>query len=160
MCVSVGGGRRRGGDGQILLCVGVGQSIQRARRQKNPKKRELIALFSMTSTTIALLQSTASLLIITTATTIMTTPSNGHNNGVPPPSAIDETVEAAIAAAESYHGCGTTYLHVENPMRTVSAAAAAEVSNNHDENPTGAVVPTISLATTFKQRTPGEPMAR
>lgn len=114
----------------------------------------------MTSTTIALSQSTASLLIITTATTIMTTPSNGHNNGVPPPSAIDETVEAAIAAAESYHGCGTTYLHVENPMRTVSAAAAAEVSNNHDENPTGAVVPTISLATTFKQRTPGEPMAR
>ena len=43
---------------------------------------------------------------------------------------------------------------------TVSAAAAAEVSNNHDGNPTGAVVPTISLATTFRQRTPGEPMAR
>lgn len=92
----------------------------------------------------------------------MTTPSNGHSNGVPPPSAIDQTVEAAIAAAESYHGCGTTYLHIENPvLRTVSAAAAAaEVSNNHDGNPTGAVVPAISLATTFKQRTPGEPMAR
>ena len=42
----------------------------------------------------------------------------------------------------------------------VAAAAAAEVSNNHDGNPTGAVVPAISLATTFKQRTPGEPMAR
>lgn len=91
----------------------------------------------------------------------MTTSSNGHINGIPPPVAIDQTVEAAIADAESYHGCGTTYLHIENPMRaTVSAAAAAEVSNNHDGNPTGAVVPTISLATTFKQRTPGEPMAR
>lgn len=90
----------------------------------------------------------------------MTTSSNGRINGVPPPSAIDQTVEAAIAAAESYHGCGTTYLH--GTMRTVSAAAAAaaEVSNNHDGNPTGAVVPAISLATTFKQRTPGEPMAR
>ena len=27
-------------------------------------------------------------------------------------------------------------------------------------NPTGAVVPAISLATTFKQSTPGEPTAR
>ena len=91
----------------------------------------------------------------------MTTSSNGHNNGIPSPSAIDQTVEAAIAAAESYHGVGTTYLHVENPMRTVSAAAAAAaVSDSHDANPTGAVVPAISLATTFKQRTPGEPMAR
>ena len=86
----------------------------------------------------------------------MTTSSNGHNNGIPPPSAIDQTVEAAIAAAESYHGCGTTYLH----GIPAAAAAAAEVSNNHDGNPTGAVVPAISLATTFKQRTPGEPMAR
>ena len=89
----------------------------------------------------------------------MTTPSKGHNNGVPPPSAIDQTVEAAIAAAESYHGCRTTYLH-GTVSAAAAAAAAAEVSNNHDGNPTGAVVPAISLATTFKQRTPGEPMAR
>ena len=88
----------------------------------------------------------------------MTTGSGHHQhlNGCSLPSAVDQTVESAIAAAEIYHNSGTTYLHIDNPLATMTS----EPSNNHDENPTGAVVPAISLATTFKQNTPGEPMAR
>ncbi|KAL7494484.1 hypothetical protein ACHAWT_005375 [Skeletonema menzelii] len=81
---------------------------------------------------------------------------NGHiNGGAASPSAVDQTVADAIAAADIYHSCGTTYLHIDNPLTTNSSAAM-----NHDANPTGAVVPPISLATTFRQNTPGEPMAR
>mmetsp|Transcript_19638 Transcript_19638/g.32235 ORF Transcript_19638/g.32235 Transcript_19638/m.32235 type:complete len:354 (+) Transcript_19638:103-1164(+) len=81
---------------------------------------------------------------------------NGHiNGGAASPSAVDQTVADAIAAADIYHSCGTTYLHIDNPLTTNSSAAM-----NHDANPTGAVVPLISLATTFRQNTPGEPMAR
>eukprot|EP00581_Thalassiosira_minuscula_P008080 CAMPEP_0183704382 /NCGR_PEP_ID=MMETSP0737-20130205/1713_1 /TAXON_ID=385413 /ORGANISM="Thalassiosira miniscula, Strain CCMP1093" /LENGTH=478 /DNA_ID=CAMNT_0025931225 /DNA_START=141 /DNA_END=1577 /DNA_ORIENTATION=- len=70
-------------------------------------------------------------------------------------SLITSSVESAIAAADIYHGKGTTYLHIDNPLS----------SSDHDDshaaaNPTGAVVPPISLATTFKQSTPGEPSAR
>mmetsp|Transcript_32682 Transcript_32682/g.68734 ORF Transcript_32682/g.68734 Transcript_32682/m.68734 type:complete len:198 (+) Transcript_32682:117-710(+) len=69
---------------------------------------------------------------------------NGHRGS---------TIESAIALADIYHGRGTTYLHIDNPL-----------TSNHNENsaanPTGAVVPAISLATTFKQSTPGEPTAR
>ena len=79
----------------------------------------------------------------------MTTTNDGGST-----TAIDETVASAIAAADIYHNTGTTYLHINNPLTTSSA------SSNHDANPTGAVVPTISLATTFRQNTPGEPMAR
>ncbi len=56
--------------------------------------------------------------------------------------------------AEIYHGSGTTYLHTNNPLTSRYSDYSAV------ENPTGAVVPTISLATTFKQSTPGEPTAR
>ena len=69
---------------------------------------------------------------------------------------LTSTVEDAIAKADIYHGKGTSYLHIDNPLK----------SNNHDStdssdaNPTGAVVPVISLATTFKQSTPGEPTAK
>lgn len=81
---------------------------------------------------------------------------NGHiNGGAASPSAVDQTVADAIAAADIYHSCGTTYLHIDNPLTTNSSAVM-----NHDANPTGAVVPPISLATTFRQNTPGEPMAR
>ena len=52
------------------------------------------------------------------------------------------TVKSAIAAAEIYHGQGTTYLHIDNPLLTPSPSSS---------NVTGAVVPAISLATTFKQ---------
>eukprot|EP00986_Skeletonema_menzelii_P004217 scaffold1433_cov132-Skeletonema_menzelii.AAC.6 len=81
---------------------------------------------------------------------------NGHlNGGAASPSAVDQTVADAIAAADIYRSCGTTYLHIDNPLTTNSSAVM-----NHDANPTGAVVPPISLATTFRQNTPGEPMAR
>lgn len=61
-------------------------------------------------------------------------------------------VESAIENADIYHGRGTTYLHIDNPLTSTHADSL--------ENPTGAVVPPISLATTFKQSTPGEPSAR
>ena len=65
------------------------------------------------------------------------------------------TVQSAIDAADIYHSTGTTYLHIENPLK--------KMHNKIDEsaaNPTGAVVPSISLATTFKQSTPGLSTAR
>ena len=86
----------------------------------------------------------------------MSTNRNGNNkmNGIT--SLLTSAVESAIASADVYHGTGTTYLHTDNPLssssHTEGSAAAA--------NPTGAVVPAISLATTFKQSTPGEPSAR
>ena len=61
------------------------------------------------------------------------------------------TVKSAIAAADIYHGQGTTYLHIDNPLLTPSPSSS---------NVTGAVVPAISLATTFKQAEPGIPTAR
>jgi len=61
------------------------------------------------------------------------------------------TVEDAIANADVFHCQGTTYLHIDNPLTT-------EIENS--ANPTGAVVPTISLATTFKQSEPGIPTQR
>ena len=78
----------------------------------------------------------------------MSSTRNGNINGL-----RTSAVESAIALADIYHGRGTTYLHTDNPLssnRTDSPAA----------DPTGAVVPAISLATTFKQSTPGEPTAR
>ena len=79
---------------------------------------------------------------------------NGHLNDASP-TAVDQTVADAIKAADIYHSSGTTYLHIDNPLTTSSSDAM-----HHDSNPTGAVVPPISLATTFRQNTPGEPMAR
>lgn len=64
--------------------------------------------------------------------------------------------KAAAAEAEIYHGKGTAYLHTDNPL-TQSNHADGSVDS---ANPTGAVVPAISLATTFRQSTPGEPTAR
>ena len=79
---------------------------------------------------------------------------NGHLKDASP-TAVDQTVADAIKAADIYHSSGTTYLHIDNPLTTSSSDAV-----NHDSNPTGAVVPPISLATTFRQNTPGEPMLR
>lgn len=68
---------------------------------------------------------------------------------------ITSTTQAAIDAADIYHGSGTTYLHIDNPLTT-----QRHDSVNQMENPTGAVVPPISLATTFKQAAPGVTSAR
>jgi len=68
---------------------------------------------------------------------------------------MTSAVESAIAAADIYHGRGTTYLHIDNPL-----TSNRDDKNASANNPTGAVVPSISLATTFKQSTPGEPSAR
>lgn len=81
---------------------------------------------------------------------------NGHLLNDASPTAVDQTLADAIKAADIYHSSGTTYLHIDNPLKTNSSDAAMR----HDSNPTGAVVPPISLATTFRQNTPGEPMMR
>lgn len=74
---------------------------------------------------------------------------NGHH--VAPAS----NLESAIAIADIYHGQGTTYLHIDNPLTSTTHS-----DDSAKANPTGAVVPAISLATTFRQSTPGEPTAR
>lgn len=80
-----------------------------------------------------------------------------NENGQPSNDVAVSTAEiqSAIALADIYHNrVGTTYLHIDNPLHQNS-------SNTHqDNNPTGAVVPAISLSTTFKQSTPGESTAR
>jgi len=86
---------------------------------------------------------------------------NGHHT-INLGSLMTSAVESAIAEADIYHGSGTTYLHIDNPLKTSSNNVDVD-ENNHSatqHNPTGAVVPPISLATTFKQSTPGEPSAR
>ena len=66
-------------------------------------------------------------------------------------------LQSAIASADIYHnGVGTTFLHIHNPLGNSDACHNADAVSN----PTGAVVPAISMATTFRQNTPGEPSAR
>jgi len=61
----------------------------------------------------------------------------------------NDQIERAIEEADPYRGRGTAYLHLRK-----------NISGNHVENPTGAVVVPISLATTFQQSTPGAATAR
>jgi len=69
---------------------------------------------------------------------------------------------------DPYRGQGTTYLHT--PIHAASESGTATTNGNKKrkvetqqqqsaENPTGAVVPPISLATTFKQLVPGQATA-
>lgn len=60
-------------------------------------------------------------------------------------------IDRAIDVADPYRKQGTTYLHSRNNENAHKLAI---------ENPTGAVVVPISLATTFKQATPGQPSAQ
>lgn len=67
-------------------------------------------------------------------------------------------IETAIAAADVYHGKGTAYLHTDNPLQMSSKDRNDMAAAN---NPTGAVVEPICLATTFAQSGgPGVPNAR
>lgn len=61
----------------------------------------------------------------------------------------NDQIERAIEEADPYRGRGTAYLHLRK-----------NIIGNHVENPTGAVVVPISLATTFQQSTPGAATAR
>jgi cystathionine gamma-lyase len=51
---------------------------------------------------------------------------------------------------DPYHGQGTNYLHIKGDLHS---------DRIESENPSGAVVVPISLATTFRQKTPGEATA-
>jgi hypothetical protein len=66
-------------------------------------------------------------------------------------------LESAIAHADVYRGRGTTYLHIDDPFATTTTSSDDSPSA---ANPTGAVVPAISLATTFRQSSPGVPTAK
>jgi len=59
---------------------------------------------------------------------------------------------------DPYRGNGTVYLHGA-PAAEGGSDEAAAIRNNIHHNPTGAVVVPISLATTFKQTTPGQATA-
>ena len=63
-------------------------------------------------------------------------------------------VEAAIRAADRFHGRGTSFIH------TKDTPGIHHGTNSGTSNPTGAVVEPISLATTFVQRSPGVPTGR
>lgn len=81
---------------------------------------------------------------------------NGHHGGsIGISSLVTSAVESAIAEADIYHGSGTTYLHIDNPLKLSDREGDDSLANS-----TGSVVPPINLATTFKQSTPGEPSAR
>lgn len=71
--------------------------------------------------------------------------------------ADDTTLTDAIEAADPYRGQGTTYLHMDGTLATSSDPD--QHSRTLMENPTGAVVPPISLATTFQQAHPGQATA-
>ena len=59
-------------------------------------------------------------------------------------------LEAAIRAADRFHGRGTSFIHTKDTLGINS-----HDTNSGTSNPTGAVVEPISLATTFVQRSPG-----
>ena len=61
---------------------------------------------------------------------------------------------------DPYRGQGTLYLHLkEDENSTVKTGNGTQVSHQAIENPTGAVVVPISLATTFQQAIPGQASA-
>lgn len=65
---------------------------------------------------------------------------------------FDRVLTFACHHPDPYRRQGTVYLHVDSEHND---------SQNHSrENPTGAVVPPISLATTFRQLTPGQATAK
>ena len=101
---------------------------------------------------------------------------NGHDGrrraaAVPPSSSSSSSsaaaeLESAIAHADIYRGRGTTYLHIDDPFATSSSSSSSDdhrashySSSSSSANPTGAVVPAICLATTFRQSSPGVPTA-
>ena len=103
---------------------------------------------------------------------------NGHEGrrraAAAPPSSSSAAaeLESAIAHADIYRGRGTTYLHIDDPFATSTTSSSSSSSSSSDDhrashyssssssaNPTGAVVPAICLATTFRQSSPGVPTA-
>ena len=66
-----------------------------------------------------------------------------------------DVVEAAILAADRFHGRGTSFIHTKTKDTTGGSDDTTSIVTSI---PTGAVVEPISLATTFVQRSPGVPM--
>lgn len=64
---------------------------------------------------------------------------------------VPDEIQQAIDSADPYRRQGTAYLHTRDDRND---------NDPRTENPTGAVVVPISLATTFQQSTPGEATAK
>jgi len=73
---------------------------------------------------------------------------------------INDFVDTAIRDADPYRGRGTDYLHTHNIVGPKESNGGLNHEHqNLEENPTGAVVVPISLATTFQQTAPGKATA-
>lgn len=66
-----------------------------------------------------------------------------------------QQLQDAIEQADPYRRTGTAYLHTDHD----ASSRTPSTDTQSLENPTGAVVPPISLATTFQQVTPGQATA-
>lgn len=64
---------------------------------------------------------------------------------------VSEAIQQAINDADPYRKQGTAYLHIRDDRNH---------DDPHTENPSGAVVVPISVATTFEQRDPGVATAK
>jgi cystathionine gamma-lyase len=61
--------------------------------------------------------------------------------------------------SDPYRGCGTTYLHTVTHNKDTNTTTVVEsVHENSNNNPSGAIVVPISVATTFQQSIPGMPV--
>lgn len=69
----------------------------------------------------------------------------------------EDELQSAINSADPHHGVGTTFLHIHNPLNDDNGK---NNNVNDTSNHTGGVVPAISMATTFRQSTPGEASAK
>eukprot|EP00956_Cyclotella_meneghiniana_P007371 scaffold10055_cov63-Cyclotella_meneghiniana.AAC.3 len=69
----------------------------------------------------------------------------------------EDELQSAINSADPHHGVGTTFLHIHNPL---NGDNGKNNNVNDTSNHTGGVVPAISMATTFRQSTPGEASAK
>ena len=78
-----------------------------------------------------------------------------------PDSKDGDVLEAAILAADRFHGRGTSFIHTKTTTKDTTGGIGSDdttTTTSVTSNPTGAVVEPISLATTFVQRSPGVPM--
>jgi hypothetical protein len=87
-------------------------------------------------------------------------PSSSSSSAAAAAAAAAAGLESAIAHADVYRGRGTTYLHIDDPFATTTSSSSSSDDSPSAANPTGAVVPAISLATTFRQSSPGVPTAK
>ena len=80
-----------------------------------------------------------------------------------PPHNITSSRRIIDIVTDPYRGCGTSYLHIVTSKHMTgtniaSTGVLVESGMAHNNNPSGAIVVPISLATTFQQSIPGRPV--